>query len=38
MWIFIAFMVSGVRGRAAEVGTAVAMIVATAVVLILYGI
>lgn len=38
LWIFIAYLVSGLRGRASEVGFIAAIIFATIAVLVLYAI
>ena len=37
MWVFVAFKVSGRRDRRTEIASAVAMVVATAVVLLAYA-
>ena len=37
LWVFIVFLISGERGRAAEVGTAVAIVAVTGAVLGLYA-
>ena len=38
MWIFIAYLVSGLRDRASEIAFIAVIILATAVVLVLYGV
>lgn len=37
LWVFIAFLVSGERGRAAEIGTAVAVVAVAGAVLALHA-
>ena len=37
LWVFVVFLLSGERGRAAEVGTAVAVVAVTCAVLVLYA-
>lgn len=38
MWIFIAYLVSGLRDRTSEIGFTVAIVLATVAVLVLYAI
>lgn len=38
LWIFVAYMVSGLRGRASEIAFIAAIILATAGVLVLYAV
>ena len=38
MWIFVAYLVSGLRDRASEIAFIVAIILATAAVLVLYAV
>ena len=37
LWVFVAFLISGERGRAAEIGTAVAVVAVACAVLVLYA-
>ena len=37
LWVFIVFLISGARGRAAEIGTAVAVVAVAGGVLALYS-
>jgi len=37
LWVFVVFLISGERGRAAEIGTAVAVVAVVGAVLALYA-